>query len=176
MGWFSFCWIVLIFWSRVLLESWFPTSSTRILGVPKPAGLQIVQLYAGALFCSLLCPFAPLCALLRSCVCAHFVLFCAHLRVLRPTAFRKTASGNYREKVTLLVQKLFLEPPRWGRQKGVALICFDFPFFFRFVPICGDLFRFAPISSDLFPVCFQNKSGKRPFPLTPFCKSPIFHI
>ena len=78
------------------------------------------------------------------------------------------------------------EPPIWGRQNGVTPICSDlfrFPFFFRFVPICGpcfrecpDLFRFAPISSDLLefvPICFdsdnQNKSGKPPS-ADPFCK------
>ena len=75
-----------------------------------------------------------------------------------------------------------LEPPVWGRQKGVTPICSDFPFFllilFRFAFLklftgIPHLFRFALISSDLFRFVFrtsQNKSGK-PLSADPFCQT-----
>ena len=51
------------------------------------SSLVVCNVYAEALFCALLRPFALFCALLQTCVCAlcaelgSFALFCAHLRV-----------------------------------------------------------------------------------------------
>ena len=39
--------------------------------------------------------------------------------------------------------------PDWGRQKGITLICSEFPVFFRFVPICAPCFWECPD----FPIC-----------------------
>ena len=73
---------------------------------------------------------------------------------------------------------LLSEPPLWGRQKGVAPICFDFPVFFRFVPISlfSGRLRFVPSCSDFFrfvPICFQNKSEQ--IRETPFCR-PLLQV
>ena len=56
--------------------------------------LVVCNFYAEALFCALLRPFAPFCALLRTCVCAHLRSFARICVFLRPTAFRTTVFGN----------------------------------------------------------------------------------
>ena len=65
------------------------------------SNLVVCNFYSFALFCTLLRPFALLCALLRS---FAFPLFCTHLRsfactfvFLRLTVFRTTAFGNCRD-------------------------------------------------------------------------------
>ena len=53
--------------------------------------MVVCNFYAEALFCTLLRPFVPFCALLQTCVLCVF---------LRPTAFRTTAFGNCGELFT----------------------------------------------------------------------------
>ena len=72
------------------------------------------------------------------------------------------------------------EPPIWGQQKGVTLICSDLFRFPRFLPICFRfallVFRSTPICSALLrfvPICFQNKSEH--IRETPGCR-PLLQI
>ena len=71
---------------------------------------------AEALFCTLLRPFAPFCALLRSlctCVCARLRSFALICVFLHPIAFRLTALGNLGCAFGLISSKI---------QRGVCLV------------------------------------------------------
>ena len=69
----------------------------RELGVPKPGYLQF--LHGCAFFCAHLRPFALFCILAFALFCAHLSSFPRVWLSLRPTPFRTTAFGNFRENL-----------------------------------------------------------------------------
>ena len=69
------------FWEGCHREVFHPPLFSIAPCRPLISSLVVCSFCAEALFCSLLCSFAPFCAPLQTCVCSLFALICALLRV-----------------------------------------------------------------------------------------------